>query len=387
MARVVLAMSGGVDSSVAAWLLKQQGHDVVGLFMRHGQRPEKEPGLFCAKHPKGRSGKTNQVPFPAQGCCSAADADDARRVAEILDVPFYAVNFEREFDRIVDYFVDSYLAGRTPNPCIVCNTWLKFGRLFEYADGVGAEFVATGHYARTEKGSGVFVTEDAANPPGKRLPTPFLCRGRDRSKDQSYVLFGVRRELLGRLMFPVGEYPKDEIRRMAERLGLGVADKPDSQEICFVPPGEHARFVRERRPERDTSGEIVTTDGTVVGRHKGIDQFTIGQRKGLGVALGERRYVVRIEPESRRVVLGTREELGHTELTAGEANWLVDEPRDPFRCQVKIRYRSRLEDATVTPLPGGRFHVRFDRPRHGIAPGQAAVCYQSDRVLGGGWIE
>jgi len=349
--------------------------------------------LFCRNGPKGASHKTNQVPFPAGRCCSAADADDARRVAELLGLPFYAVNFEREFERIVDYFVEGYLAGRTPNPCIVCNTWLKFGRLFEYADGVGAEFVATGHYARlkTKKGPGLFCRNGPKGASHKTNQVPFsfpaLCRGLDESKDQSYVLFGIRRELLGRLKFPVGEHRKEEIRRMAERLGLGVAEKPDSQEICFVPPGEHARFVRERRPDRDTAGEIVATDGTVVGRHGGIEQFTIGQRKGLGVALGEPRYVVRIEPESRRVVLGTREELGRTELTAGEANWLVDEPRGPLRCQVKIRYRSRLEDATVTPLPGGRFHVRFDRPRHGIAPGQAAVCYQGDRVLGGGWIE
>jgi len=393
MARVVLAMSGGVDSSVAAWLLKQQGHDVVGLFMRHGQGPEKGPGLFCRDGPKGASHKTNQVPFPRQGCCSAADADDARRVAELLGVPFYAVNFEQEFERIVDYFVDSYLVGRTPNPCIVCNTWLKFGRLFEYADGVGAEFVATGHHARleTKKGPGLFCRNGPSGASHKTNQVPFsfpaLCRGRDESKDQSYVLFGIRRELLGRLMFPVGEYGKNQIRGFAEQLGLGVAEKPDSQEICFVPPGEHARFVREQRPDRDTAGEIVATDGTVLGRHGGIEQFTIGQRKGLGVALGEPRYVVRIEPERRRVVLGTREELGRTELTAGEANWLVEQPLDPFRCQVKIRYRSRLEDATVTPLAGGRFHVRFDRPRHGIAPGQAAVCYQGDRVLGGGWIE
>jgi tRNA-uridine 2-sulfurtransferase len=385
MARVVLAMSGGVDSSVAAWLLKEQGHDVVGLFMRHGRRPEKGrpekgrpekgTGTFCAEHPPGRSGKRSQSPFPAlpvgkQGCCSAADADDARRVAEMLGVPFYAVNFEREFERIVDYFADSYLAGRTPNPCIVCNTWLKFGRLFDYADSVGAEFVATGHHARM-------------------VPAPFpaLCRGRDETKDQSYVLFGVRRELLGRLKLPVGEYRKEEIRCMAERLGLGVAEKPDSQEICFVPPGEHARFVRGRRPDCDTSGQIVTTDGAVVGRHGGIEQFTVGQRKGLGVALGEPRYVVRIEPESRRVVLGTHEELGRKELTADETNWLVDEPGGPIRCQVKIRYRSKLEEATVTPLAGSRFHVRFEEPRHGVAPGQAAVCYQGDRVLGGGWIE
>ncbi len=371
MARVVLAMSGGVDSSVAAWLLKKQGHDVVGLFMRHGQEEQPNEGVdsACAADDEAL-GKPKRPPAYS-GCCSAADAEDARRVAQMLDIPFYAVNFEREFARIVDYFVDDYLAGRTPNPCIVCNTWLKFGRLLEYADNLDARFVATGHHARLET-----VEQQTA-----------LCRGRDPAKDQSYALFGIRRELLSRLLFPVGEFRKEEIRSFAEQLGLRVAEKPDSQEICFVPPGEHARFVRAQRPHQDTSGEVVTTDGTVVGHHQGIERFTIGQRKGLGIAFGEPRYVVRIEADSHRVVVGTLDELARTELTAAKTNWLVDEPTGPIRCQVKIRYRSRLEEAALTPMPGGRFHVGFDAPRHGIAPGQAAVCYQGDRVLGGGWIE
>jgi tRNA-uridine 2-sulfurtransferase len=385
MSRVVLAMSGGVDSSVAAWLLREQGHDVVGLFMRHGQGSPSSP----APLPKGEGscGK--------QGCCTAADATDARRVADMLDIPFYAANFEQEFARIVDYFVAEYTAGRTPNPCIVCNTWLKFGRLFDYADSVGAKYVATGHYAR-------LVSMPAGN--------MALCRGLDESKDQSYVLFGIKQHLLPRLMFPLGEYRKEEIRRIAERLGLRVAAKRDSQEICFVPDQDHARFVRQHRGPLDTSGEIVTTDGTVVGRHDGFERFTVGQRKGLGVALGEPRYVVRIEPDTHRVVLGTQEELARDELYAAEANWLVDRvqgsglrvqksqisesPSLPvsqspfsFRAQVKIRYRSRPAAATVEFLPGDRFHVRFDEPCHAIAPGQAAVCYDGDRVLGGGWIE
>ena len=361
MSRVVLAMSGGVDSSVAAWLLREQGHDVIGLFMRHGVQHE----TACTAGP-GREGHR-------QGCCSAADAADARRVAERLEVPFYAVNFEEEFDRIIDYFVDEYAAGRTPNPCILCNTWLKFGKLFAYADGVGADFVATGHYARLV--------------PAEATGQPALCRGRDSWKDQSYVLFGIDRTRLDRLLLPVGEYRKDDIRQIAGRLGLRVADKPDSQEICFVPDQDHARLVRRRRGEADTSGEVVTTDGAVVGRHEGIERFTIGQRKGLGIAFGERRFVVRLEPETRRVVVGTREDLARSELTAGEANWLVDEPAGPIRCEVKIRYRSRAVGATVEPLGAGRFAVRFDEPRHGVAPGQAAVCYDGDRVLGGGWIE
>ena len=361
MSRVVLAMSGGVDSSVAAWLLREAGHEVIGLFMRHGQDIEtvcEVPSRGTRRHKRG--------------CCSAADAADARRVAEMLDVPFYALNFQEEFGRIIDYFVDTYTAGRTPNPCIVCNTWLKFGKLLEYADSVGAEFVATGHYARLV--------------PDEKDEVGLYC-GRDASKDQSYVLFGVERRLLRRLIFPVGEHRKDEIRRMAVRLGLQVAEKPDSQEICFVPDQDHARFVREHRGQLDTSGQVVTTDGTVVGRHDGFERFTIGQRKGLRIAMGQPRYVVRIEPDTRRVVIGTKQELARTELTAAEANWLIDKPAEPIRCQVKIRYRSRPVDATVTALPDNHFHVTFDEPGYGIAPGQAAVCYDGDRMLGGGWIE
>lgn len=375
MSRVVLAMSGGVDSSVAAWLLREQEHDVIGLFMRHGVEAE------------GRKPR----------CCSAADAADARRVADMLDIPFYALNFEDDFGRIVEYFVDEYAAGRTPNPCIMCNTWLKFGKLFEYADSVGAQYVATGHHARLvwEKGTSQ-VSRNGPRPTcGRRpasqeldpFPFPGLCRGRDAGKDQSYVLFGIERRLLGRLLFPVGEHRKEEIRRIAGRLVLRVADKPDSQEICFVPDGDHARLVQEHRGQLDTSGQIVTTDGTVVGRHEGLERFTVGQRKGLGVAFGERRFVVRLEPDTRRVVVGTRDELARTELIAAGANWLVDRPAGPVACQVKIRYRSPAAEATVEPLGGDRFSVRFREPCYGVAPGQAAVCYAGDRVLGGGWIE
>ncbi len=360
-------MSGGVDSSVAAWLLRQQGHDVVGVFMRHGQDEPSPPAPLPNGEERCRK----------QGCCTATDAADARRVADRLDIPFYTLNFQQEFLRIVDYFVAQYTAGRTPNPCVVCNTWLKFGKLFEYADGIGAQFVATGHYARL-------------------VPTPAgeiaLCRGLDASKDQSYALFGIERRLLPRLIFPVGQFDKETIRQMAGQLGLHVAAKRDSQEICFVPDQDHARFVRQRRGPIDTSGDIVTTDGQVVGHHAGFEQFTIGQRKGLRVAFGEPRYVVRIEPDTRRVVIGLHDELAQSELTAAEANWLTDPVVDDataqtFRAQVKIRYRSRPADAAVERLPNDRFRVCFDQPCHGVAPGQAAVCYQQDRVLGGGWIE
>jgi len=373
----VLAMSGGVDSSVAAHLLRGQGHDVIGVFMRHG---EQSPAHACAID--AGSGATPLPVLPAapaatdrkQGCCSAADAQDARRVADALDIPFYALNLQEEFRRIIDYFVDEYTHGRTPNPCVQCNNWLKFGKLFDYADSIGAEFVATGHYARLLRAG------DA--------DTPALLRGIDPAKDQSYVLFGIERARLRRMLLPVGEYHKPAIREIAGRLGLRVAEKPDSQEICFVPVGEHDRFVRARQaPGVDTSGEIVTTAGRVVGRHPGIEGFTIGQRKGLGVALGERRFVVRIDADSRRVVIGSRDDLARRQLTARQLNWLVDLPAGPFRCQAKIRYNAQAAPAMAEVLADGRLSVAFDEPRYGVAPGQAVVCYEGDRVLGGGWIE
>jgi tRNA-specific 2-thiouridylase len=385
-------MSGGVDSSVAAHLLLEAGHEVIGVFMRHG---EASPAASCAiesgkpSQPAGRVGTESQptgAQLPIvdaradhkQGCCSASDAEDARRVADRFEIPFYALNLEREFGRIIDYFVDEYTSGRTPNPCVACNNWIKFGRLFDYADTVGAEFVATGHYARLTHESG----EDS----------PALRRGADDAKDQSYVLFGVERRLLPRMMLPVGSRRKSEIRRLASSLGLRVADKRDSQEICFVTSGHHADFVRARRGSRDTrgdtSGEFVTTDGQVVGRHTGIERFTVGQRKGLGVAFGEPRFVVRIEPESRRVVLGRKEELARRELTADRLNWLVNPPRQPIHCQAQIRYNSPAGAATAELLDDGeRLRVKFDEPRFGVAPGQAVVLYDGDRVLGGGWIE
>ena len=372
MARVVLAMSGGVDSSVAAHLLREQGHDCIGLFMRHG-----EP--LAAACETGSASAASLLPIVQarpghkQGCCSATDADDARRIADQLDIPFYAINFESEFGRIMDYFVDEYTAGRTPNPCVVCNNWLKFGKLCDYADSVGAEFIATGHYVRLLHSAGNDV-----------LPT--LHRGLDASKDQSYVLFGINRQILPRLLFPVGEYRKEQIRALAEQLGMRVADKKDSQEICFVTDDDYAGFVQRRRGPVDTTGEVVTTEGHVVGQHAGIEHFTIGQRKGLGVAFGEPRYVVRLEPDTRRVVIGTADELLRDELTATDTNWLIDPPTTPFDCQVQIRYNSPPVAAHVIPHDN-RLEVQLAAPRRGIAPGQALVCYQDDQLLGGGWIE
>jgi tRNA-specific 2-thiouridylase len=300
-------------------------------------------------------------------------------VADKLDIPFYALNLQEEFREIIDYFVEEYTAGRTPNPCVMCNNWIKFGKLFDYADSVGAEFVATGHYARLMSGE---RSAESGEP-----EKPALLRGVDERKDQSYVLFGVQREYLARMLLPVGGFQKPEIRRRAVELGLRVADKKDSQEICFVASGKHDEFVRAHRTGQATSGEIVTTEGRVVGMHKGIERFTIGQRKGLGVAMGEPYFVVRIEPETRRVVIGRKAALARRELTARRMNWLVDPPAAPFRCEAQIRYNSTAEAATAEILPDGRLSVVFDQPRYGVAPGQAVVCYDGQRVLGGGWIE
>jgi tRNA-specific 2-thiouridylase len=263
---------------------------------------------------------------------------------------------------------------------VQCNNWIKFGKLFDYADSVDAQYVATGHYAKLEPTAG--EPNDGE---------PALLRGRDTGKDQSYVLFGIQRKFLSRMMLPVGDYEKPEIRRIAATLGMNVAEKKDSQEICFVTQGRYDEFIRGRRQQQgqaiDTSGELVMTDGTIVGQHPGIEGFTIGQRKGLGVALGEPKFVVRIEPKTRRVVLGDREELGRPGLTASATNWLVDQEMIPQHCQVQIRYNAPPVPATVELLPNNRLQVAFDAPQFGVAPGQAVVCYDNDRTLGGGWIE
>jgi tRNA-specific 2-thiouridylase len=352
-ARVVLAMSGGVDSSVAAYLLKREGYDVIGLFMRTGAHG------------------ADDGPEHKKGCCSALDAGDARRVADRLDIPFYALDFERDFDRIIDYFADEYLAGRTPNPCVVCNTWLKFGKLWSYGRQLGADYIATGHYARVLREG----------------PTAELHRAADPDKDQSYVLHGIAREVLPRLLFPIGGYRKDEVRTLAREAGLGVADKPDSVEICFVPGGDHAAVIRERRPGAATPGRVVDTDGNVLGAHDGIERFTVGQRKGLGIAQGERRYVLRIVPEQNEIVLGRREGLLAPALLASGVHWLIDVPGGPLDCQAKIRYRHAAMPATVTARPGQAARVHFAEPQSAITPGQAVVFYDGSRVLGGGWIE
>lgn len=350
--RVVLAMSGGVDSSVAAYLLKSQGYDVIGLFMRTGAHSADEE----------RRAKT---------CCSATDAVDAQRVADRLDIPFYSLDFERDFARIMDDFADEYAAGRTPNPCVMCNIWLKFGKLWSYGKQAGADFVATGHYAR--------IGHDEAG-------APRVARGLDGGKDQSYVLFGLRAELLPHVLFPVGGFTKNAIRSIAREQGLPVHNKPDSQEICFVPDDDYLAFVRNRRPGVDRSGSLVDEEGHVLARHSGIEAFTIGQRKGLGVALGEPRYVVQIEPTTNTVTVGRKSSLEKHGLEASRFNWQGPIPTGPTRCLAQVRARHKAVPAVVEPEEGQRARVVFDEPVSAVTPGQVVTVYQGDLVLGGGWI-
>ena len=370
--RVVVAMSGGVDSSVAAAMLVEAGHDVVGVFMRHGTPTVASNALAIVE--ATRPGH--------QGCCSVEDALDARRVADRLGIPLYPLDLSEDFHRIIDYFAVEYGRGRTPNPCVRCNTWLKFGRLFDYADAVGASHVATGHHARLR------TTADG---------TSQLHRGRDRGKDQSYVLFEVPRDRLDRMLLPVGDCTKDEVRKRAADVGLATADKPDSQEICFVAPGQHPQLVAERLGG-SRAGDVVNTHGAVLGQHPGIEHFTVGQRHGTGIATGQRLYVVRIEADTCRVVVGHREDIPQQHLTASEASWLIDTPATPFPCFVQCRSSRPPAPALLTPLPNRRFQVVFTGEADtlpadaaawpgAVSPGQAAVVYSEDRVLGGGWIE
>jgi tRNA-specific 2-thiouridylase len=395
--KVIVAMSGGVDSSVAACLLKEQGYDCVGVFMRVGVHEHSDES--CSVGPDGEARRRLK-----HGCCSASDAIDARAIAGKLGIPFYALNFEQDFDRIIDYFVDEYSRARTPNPCVICNIELKFGKLLRYADMMDADFVATGHYARVLRRGG----------------QTYLARSLNREKDQSYVLFGVRREDLPRCLFPVGEIgDKSEVRRIAAELGLRVHDKAESQEICFVPDNDYKRLVRERRPETLRPGEVRDSRGNVLGAHDGVAGFTIGQRRGLGIAVGKPIYVTRLDLLTNTVTVGPREELLSSGLTADRVNWLVDpcalvgfdisdlksDAHDPrsgppgaVRAEIKIRYMHTPAPGAIRPLtldePGGRssalpavVQATFDRPQPAVTPGQAAVFYGEDGiVLGGGWI-
>jgi tRNA-specific 2-thiouridylase len=361
--RVVVAMSGGVDSSVAAALLVEAGWNVVGCFMRLGTPDGVEDAETCGTKKPGK-----------QGCCSVNDAADARRVADKLGVPFYVLNFRDGFERVIDYFVDEYQAGRTPNPCVRCNDWLKFGRLKQYADAVGADAVASGHYAR----SGVDPSTGE----------PCLMRGVDSGKDQSYVLFGIPGPDITRTLLPVGGFEKATVRALAEERGLPVFNKPDSQEICFVPDQDYAGLV-ERRAGALGGGEIVDTGGKPLATHAGYQKYTIGQRRGLNLAMGKPVYVTNVDPATNRVTVGERGELLRVGLVADQINLLASraaEAWDGLRCQAQIRYNGRPVPATLRRTGDDAFVVMFDEPQAAVAPGQACVLYDGNVLLGGGWI-
>jgi len=366
--KVVLAMSGGVDSSVAAVLLQRAGYEVLGCFMRLGSPKGVEEPETCSTETGAKQ---------KQGCCSVLDAADARRVAGMLDIPFYVLNFQDDFGRVIDYFVSEYNRGRTPNPCVRCNDWLKFGKLAQYAEAIGADYVASGHYAR--------IGPD----PLTRKPT--LLRGIDHRKDQSYVLFGMSEKTVAHTLLPIGDLEKPAVRAIAEEMKLPVFNKPDSQEICFVPNQDYAGLVRRRSPDTFRDGELVTTTGEVVGTHAGHQHFTIGQRKGVGVALGYPIYVVDIETDTNRVKLGSKQDLLKTRLTADQINLIGDRLRTAgcagLNCTAKIRYNHDPQPATAILTGEDELTVIFDQPQTAITPGQAVVLFDGDVVLGGGWIQ
>ena len=351
--RVVVAMSGGVDSSVAAALLHQQGHDVIGLSMQ----------LYD-------QGGTQSF----GSCCTLDDLHDARRVAAALGFPHYILNLERRFqDTVVSNFVREYSSGRTPLPCAHCNSDLKFSTLLERARALGAPQVATGHYARLEQSAD-----------GRWL----LRRSTDPEKDQSYFLFSLTQDQLAGALFPVGDLSKTAVRAQAKTLRLAVADKPDSQEICFVPDGEYATFVARHASSPQRSGAIVDQSGQRLREHDGIHRFTIGQRKGLGVATGTPLYVLRIDADSGDVTVGARDQLERASFTASELNWIsVPPPATWLPCAAQIRHRHRAASGRVRALADGRAEFEFDDPQPAITPGQAAVFYDGDFVVGGGWID
>ncbi len=358
--KVLLAMSGGVDSSVAAALLLREGHDVTGVTMRH----------FCFRKGESPEGEKN--------CCSLESLEDARKVCDHLGISHYTIDVEKEFRQyVVDDFAGEYLSGRTPNPCIRCNQHIRFPWMIKISDQLGTERIATGHYARV----------DNRRYEGEYLS---LLRGCDREKDQSYFLWTLDQPILSRTIFPLGEKTKPEVRELARKFGIDVADKPDSQEICFIPEGDYREFLYHPGDSNPAlqPGRIVTRDGNELGSHNGVAFYTIGQRRGLGISGRDPLYVINIHPESRTLVVGSKEELLSSNFEVESYNWIFGKPPDfPLRCEVKIRYRHIGCRATVLPEDSDVLRVRFENPQEAITPGQSAVFYTGEQVLGGGIIK
>lgn len=354
--KVVVGMSGGVDSSVAAWLLKNQGYDVIGVTMQIWQDEEE-----AAMEEHG-------------GCCGLSAVDDARRVAAALDIPYYVMNFKKEFkENVIDYFIDDYLHGRTPNPCIACNRYVKWESLLKRSLDIGAEYIATGHYARVEKlSNGRYAIRNSATA----------------AKDQTYALYNLTQDQLSKTLMPVGEYTKDQIRAMADEIGLLVAHKPDSQDICFVPDGDYGRFLEQEVPDKIPGpGNFVSTDGRILGKHKGITHYTVGQRKGLGLAMGHPIFVTEIRPDTNEVVIGESTDVFARALLCDKINYMgMEDLPAPRRCIAKVRYAHQGAACTIEKYGEDRIRVIFDEPVRAITPGQAVVFYDGEYVLGGGTI-
>jgi tRNA-specific 2-thiouridylase len=354
--KVVVAMSGGVDSSVAAALLKEQGCEVVGMTMQIWDYSK-----FTDEHGESFG-----------SCCSLDDVYDARRVAESLEIPFYVVNFEKQFEKqVIDRFCDDYFNGRTPNPCVICNQVLKFEILLRRALELQADYLVTGHYAQLVEEQGSLA----------------LRKGRDRNKDQTYFLYTLTPEQMQYVRFPLGGMAKEEVRGHATRLGLKVAEKAESQDICFVPDGDYVRFLEEQRGSGTMNGDIVHVSGKMLGQHQGTYRYTIGQRRGLGLSWPQPLYVVGIDAEKRKVIVGEKEHLAKPHCHVVDINWLIDVPKEPLEAACRIRYRHQEVPSLITILDDGSARVEFKEPQGGVTPGQAAVFYAGDRVLGGGCID